>query len=40
MKDQEQPDALPPEEMDDDVALRPGANADNAADGDKGDATL
>jgi hypothetical protein len=32
MSNQEQPDALPPEEMDDDVALRPGANADDAAD--------
>ncbi len=32
MSDQEQPDALPPEELDDDVALRPGPNADDAAD--------
>jgi hypothetical protein len=32
MSDQENTDALPSEEIEDDVALRPGANADNIAD--------
>lgn len=32
MADQEKPDSLPPEESDDDVALRPSANADDPAD--------